>query len=134
MNNGRHQLLLVEEDPTLREVTAFRLELLGYEVKLLSTAEEAIASLLEQLPDVIIVGYSLPGMGGVDLIDRISNDVRTSEVPVMLLSPNADLAYVQRAFNAGADEYLVTPYDPIVLEDKIERLAHAASDGAELTD
>ncbi|MEM1304434.1 MAG: response regulator [Planctomycetota bacterium] len=126
MEKSRQRLLLVEEDPTLRDVTAFRLELLGYDVEQLDSAEQALASLQERLPDVIIVGYSLPGIDGADLIDRISNDVRTSEIPVMFLSPNSDLDDVQRAFNAGADEYLVTPYDPLVLESKIERLAQAA--------
>jgi PleD family two-component response regulator len=43
----------------------------------------------------------------------------------MLLSTNGDLEDVQKAYNAGADEYLVIPYDPIVLESKVERLTSA---------
>ncbi len=123
-------VLLVEEDPTLREVTAFRLELLGYEVVSLDSAEEALTWLQEDLPRLLVIGHFLPGMDGADLIDRLSNDLRTSELPVMYLSPNSDLEDVQRAFNAGADEYLVTPYDPIVLENKVTRLAEAAAAAA----
>jgi PleD family two-component response regulator len=51
--------------------------------------------------------------------------VQTSEVPVMVISTNSDLEDVQKAFNAGADEYLVIPYDPLVLEAKVERLTCA---------
>jgi DNA-binding response OmpR family regulator len=43
----------------------------------------------------------------------------------MFLSTNGDLEDVQKAYNAGADEYLVIPYDPMVLESKVERLATA---------
>ena len=124
---SRKQLLLIEEDPTLRDVTAFRLELVGYRVESVASAEEALSRLYDDPPAVIIVGHSLPGMDGADLIDRISNDVRSSEIPVMFLSPNSDLDDVQRAYNAGADEYLVTPYDPLVLEQKINRLAEASA-------
>ena len=121
-----HTVLLIEQEPTLREVTTFRLELLGYQVVALESAEEALAWLQEELPRLVVVGHFLPGMDGADFIDRLSNDVRTSELPVMYLSPNSELDDVQRAFNAGADEYLVTPYDPIVLEQKVDRLAEAA--------
>jgi response regulator RpfG family c-di-GMP phosphodiesterase len=88
MSEGTPQILLIEEDPTLLEITAFRLD-------------------------------------GIEFINRLSNDVRTSEIPIMILSTKADLDDVQRAYNAGADEYLVIPYDPMVLESKVERLAHA---------
>jgi CheY-like chemotaxis protein len=123
MDEQRTRILLVEEDPTLLELTSFRLELLGYEVVEMESAEDALAWLKNELPDLLIVNQFLPGLDGVELVDRLSNDIRTADVPMMLLSAIADLDSVQRAFNAGADEYLVTPYDPAVLEEKVERLA-----------
>jgi CheY-like chemotaxis protein len=121
------QILLVEEDRTLLEITAFRLELLGYGVVTQQSAERALEWLREQLPTLIIVDQVLPGMDGVEFINRLSNDTRTSEIPIMFLSANADLEDVQRAYNAGADEYLVIPYDPLVLEAKVERLTNATA-------
>ena len=119
------QILLIEGDPTLLEITAFRLELLGYAVETLDTAERALEWLRDKLPALIIVDHVLPGMDGIEFINRLSNDTRTSEVPVMFLSTNGDLEDVQKAYNAGADEYLVIPYDPMVLESKVERLTSA---------
>lgn len=126
MSATKQTVLFIEEDPTLRDVTAFRLELLGFRVISLESGEAALAWLQNELPDLLVVGHFLPGIDGVDLIDRLSNDLSTSELPVMFLSPNSDLDDVQRAYNAGADEYLVTPYDPIVLERKVNRLAEAS--------
>lgn len=125
MADPRPQILLVEEDPTLCEITAFRLELLGYDVVKRQSAEQALEWLQTNLPTLVIVDQFLPGIDGIELLNRLSNDVRTGEVPVMFLSVNSDLDDVQRAYNAGADEYLVTPYDPFVLESKIERLMSA---------
>jgi CheY-like chemotaxis protein len=125
MSDRNPQILFIEEDPILLEVTAFRLELLGYEVVTQDSAERALEWLRDHLPTLIIVDHMLPGMDGAEFINRLSNDTRTSEIPVMFLSTNGDLEDVQRAYNAGADEYLVIPYDPMVLESKVQRLATA---------
>lgn len=124
MSDRQKTILLIEENETLREITQFRLELLGHQVATMSSGEKALTWLADELPDAVVIGHFLPDMDGMELIDRLSNDIRTSEVPVMLLSPNAELDDVQRAFNAGADDYLVTPYDPVMLEQKLKRLTH----------
>src|SRR5215212_1608815 len=124
------RILLIEGDRTLLEITAFRLELLGYEVITLDTAERALEWLRDQLPTLVIVDHVLPGIDGIEFINRLSNDTRTSEIPIMFLSTNGDLEDVQKAYNAGADEYVVIPYDPMVLEAKVERLASAMTQTA----
>ena len=126
MLNQSPQILLIEGDRTLLEITAFRLELLGYQVITLDSAERALEWLKDQLPELVIVDHVLPGIDGIEFINRLSNDTRTSDIPIMFLSTNGDLEDVQKAYNAGADEYLVIPYDPMVLEAKIERLTSAA--------
>lgn len=118
-------ILLIEEEPTLREITSFRLELLGYRVITKVKADEANLVLSEQLPNLVAVGH-VAEMESVEFLNHLSNDPRTSELPVIYLSGNSDLDEVQRAFNAGADEFLVTPYDPLVLESKVEGLLLAA--------
>jgi DNA-binding response OmpR family regulator len=130
MSDQTSQILLIEGDVTLLEVTAFRLELLGYSVVTLETAERALEWLHENLPTLVVVDHVLPGMDGIEFINRLSNDTRTSELPIILLSTNGDLDDVQKAYNAGADDYLVIPYDPIVLEAKVERLASAVTQTA----
>ncbi|WP_197526910.1 response regulator [Pirellulimonas nuda] len=119
------QVLLIEEEPTLREITAFRLELLGYQVTALESADGIVERVSNDRPNAVIVGHFLQGISGLDVLDRLSTDVRTAGAPVMFLSPNSDLEDVQKAFTAGADEYLVTPFDPMVLEKKINRLTTA---------
>jgi CheY-like chemotaxis protein len=126
MRRETAQILLIEEDPLLIEITAFRLELLGYDLVKAESAEKALEWLQDNSPSLVIVDQFLPGMDGIEFLNRISNDVQTSEIPVIYLSVNADLEEVQKAYNAGADEYLVIPYDPTVLEAKVEHLVAAS--------
>lgn len=114
-------LLLVEEEPILREITAFRLELLGYEVVSWEGAHQANVWLQGQLPGLILVGQ-VAETGALEFLNHLSNDQRTSEIPVVFLSGSSDLDEVQKAYNAGADEFLVTPYDPLMLEKKVQGL------------
>jgi DNA-binding response OmpR family regulator len=116
------KILLVEDDRTLAEITEFRLELLGYDVDVVESAAATHAWLGERLPDVVILDLALCGSEGFDLLNKLSNDERTNPVPVLVFSTSGDLDCVQRAYGAGADEYLVTPYDPANLEEKIEKL------------
>jgi len=125
MTNQAPHILLMEEEPTLLDITAFRLELLGYTVTCMETAQEAMLWLKDNLPDLIAVGQ-LTDMKSIEFLNLLSNDPRTSELPMIYVSASADLMEVQQAYNAGADEFLVTPYNPMVLEKKVEGLLIAA--------
>jgi CheY-like chemotaxis protein len=124
MSASSHAILLVEEEPILREVTGFRLELLGYEVVCCEGANQAHAWLQQQLPRLIVVGQ-VAEADPLEFLNQLSNEPRTSEIPVVFLSGSSDLEDVQKAYNAGADEFLVTPYDPQVLENKVHGLMNA---------
>ena len=122
MRSESPRILLVEEEPVLAELTAFRLELLGFDVACVHSAEEALAAVDRQPPDVIVLDLFLPGIDGLELANRLSNDQRTGEIPLLALSADGDLGRVQRAYAAGVNDYLLTPYDPAVLEQKLEKL------------
>ena len=122
MTTDAVQLMLVEDDETLAEITAFRLELLGYGVLQVHTADEVRSLLKEQTPDLIILDLALGGTDGYELTNQIRNDPKTTGIPILAFSSSADLEDVQRAYAAGVSDFLVTPYDPMVLEYKLEQL------------
>ena len=126
MSLQRYTILLVEEEPVLREITTFRLELLGYEVVAWEGANQANEWLQNQLPKLIVVGQ-VAETGPLDFLNQLSNEQRTSQIPVLYLSSSSDLEDVQKAYNAGADEFLVIPYDPMMLEKKVQGLVTATA-------
>lgn len=115
-------LLIVEAEVTLAEVTAFRLELLGFSVQIARSAEEAYLLIEQKKPDLMIVDLKLARASGVALIEQLAAEAETAEIPVIALSLDAELEQVQRAFTAGATDFLVAPYNPAVLEEKVANL------------
>ncbi len=123
------KLLLVQSEPVLAELTSFRLELLGYQIELVQTGGEALSSIQKSLPDLVIVDTSLPDGDGIEWIARVRGEYSADQVPVIVFSLDPSLETVERGFHAGAQDYLITPFDPTVMEEKIEALLanrHAA--------
>ena len=119
-------VLLLEEEPVLADITAFRLELLGYRVTCVHSGEDLLKQLIDQTPDLMIIDTLVPDMNSGELINRITSDSRYGHIPVLVFSVDADLEAVQKAFTAGAKDYLVIPYDPAMLERKVEGLLASA--------
>lgn len=116
------KLLLVQAEPVLAELTSFRLELLGYQIELNSSGNEALASMQKELPDLVIVDTVLPDGDGIEWIARVRAEFGAEQVPIIVFSLDPSLETVERAFHAGAQDYLITPFDPTVMEEKIETL------------
>ena len=114
-------ILLIVDDDTLGEITAFRLELMGYAVTRVSTVEEALSIDETLRPGLTIVDVSLDPDRGMQFVERLASEPPCANSPILLLSGSADLEDVQKAFAAGCRDYLVTPYDPAVLTKKLDR-------------
>lgn len=126
MSAAAKRVLLIEDEPMLAEITAFRLELLGYEPVRAASAAEAFAAVEQSLPDLVLVDTQLGGSTGFEIAEHLKTDTRTAKIPIIALSSSADLDDVQRAFSSGAEEYLVVPFDPAVLEKKLEQVLASA--------
>lgn len=113
-------LLVIEQEPVLAEVTAFRLELLGYSVQIAHTCDQAINLLSSSTPDLVMLDLDMPD--GLVLLERMASQSETSALPKLALSLRDELDLVQKAFAAGATDYLVVPYDPMVMQEKVARL------------
>jgi len=122
MNIAKREVLLVEPEAIVSEVTAFRLELLGYHVICVESAEAAFAKIRESIPDLVITDLVLPGLDGMGFIERLTTDEETSDLRILVLSIDADLSRVQAAYNVGAREFIVVPFHPEVLEEKVGKL------------
>ena len=122
----RRHILLVEPEPVIAEITAFRLELLGHQVNSVESGEQALTTIASQIPDLLITDLVLPGFDGVALIERLTEDQATSDLPIMVLSLDADLSRVQAVVGLGAQDFLVVPFDLEVLQRKVEKLLESA--------
>lgn len=106
---GTH-ILFVDSDREMQMVVSALLKSAGYEVLCADSAEAAFDVLRITRVDLIMLEWSLPGMSGLQLCERIRRDRRLGELPVVFLSTHSSAERVQRAFESGADDYVTKPF------------------------
>ena len=102
------RVLIVEDDPTLRMVIGMVLERDGYEIDEAPHGQAALGLIASRRPDVVVADLRMPVMGGLELIQRLSEDAATADLPVILLSGSAELGDAER----HASAVLAKPFDP----------------------
>ncbi len=115
------RILLVDDEPALRELLRVTFEGASIDVIEAESGEEALALLGAQLPDAVVLDLRMPGIGGADLCRRLRRDEATRELPIVVLS-GGDSAELERACQAGADEVIGKPFSPLELLFVVERL------------
>jgi DNA-binding response OmpR family regulator len=121
-------VLLVEDDPAARQGLEMALRRLGYEVRLAETGEAALDGIGENAVDVVVLDVMLPGVDGFEVCRRLRRD---NDVPVIMLTARDDDFDIVVGLEAGADDYVVKPVEPRVLDARIRavlrRMARAGS-------
>ena len=107
MSDKTTDVLVVEDDATVRNLVATALDLNGYPHEAVDTGTAALTAMAKSLPDVILLDLGLPDMDGVDLIERIRS---WSHVPIIVISARSADEDKIRALDAGADDYLTKPF------------------------
>jgi CheY-like chemotaxis protein len=107
---GRLQVLVVDDDPTLRLVITAALKRDGYRVQEAADGEEALGMIGEQPPDLVLLDLGLPRVDGMAVLRQVRAAEKTSALPVILLTALADLPHTQAGFAAGATDYLTKPF------------------------
>jgi two-component system phosphate regulon response regulator PhoB len=131
-------ILVVEDEPQVQELLAVNLEHAGHRVRRAASAEEAETAIREELPDVLILDWMLPGDSGVNLARRLRADERTRELPILMLTARAMEQDKITGLEAGADDYLTKPFSPRELAARIKavlrrRAPQLADDVVELS-
>lgn len=121
------KVLLIEDDPILRENTAELLELSNYHVETASNGKKGLAKAIELLPDVIVCDIMMPELDGYGVLDGLSNNEQTKFIPFIFLSAKTEHKDVRKGMELGADDYLTKPFEEQELINAIEsRIAKAS--------
>jgi len=113
-------ILVVEDEPQVQELVAVNLEHAGHRVRRAATAGEAVTSIREELPDVLILDWMLPDESGLSLTRRLREDERTRSLPILMLTARAMEQDKISGLEAGADDYLTKPFSPKELAARIK--------------
>ena len=124
------QILLVEDDPDIREVVAFSLSRAGFEVNEVESANHALVQAHKQMPDLVVVDWMLPGMSGRQLVEQLRADSVTEGLPVIMLTAKADESAKLEGFKSGVDDYITKPFSVVELTARVKALLRRSGNTA----
>ncbi len=117
------QALVVDDSRAIRRIIGSMLRKLGYEVHEAEHGAEALVR-LEQIgaPDVMLVDWNMPVMSGIELIKAVRANPIYCDVPIMMVTTETEMERMAQAFVAGANEYVMKPFDEATIIDKLNIL------------
>lgn len=101
------KVLIVEDDPFIRDVTSIKLTEHGYITSVVESGETALTSFEKEIPDVVLLDLDLPDMSGFDVVESMRNDEKLKDVPVIVFSNRDDDEAKEKAAQLGIENYFV---------------------------
>lgn len=117
----KQTLLIIEDNHDVRQLIKSLFDR-HYQVEEAAEGNEGWNLALQLVPDLIISDIMMPGMNGIDLCRKLKKDVRTSHIPVILLTARATVAFKYQGFETGADAYITKPFSPNYLLLRVKNL------------
>ena len=111
--------LVVDDSKVIRKVARHILETLDFEVSEAADGREALDSCMANVPDVILLDWNMPVMSGMDFLRALRDTALATRPKVVFCTTENGMAYIRAAIEAGADEYVMKPFDRETLESKL---------------
>ncbi len=116
------KILVTEDERDIRELIAFTLRFAGYEVVTAENGEEGVQMAAQEMPDMILMDVRMPRMTGYEACAKIKADPRLADIPLVFLSAKGQEAEIRTGLDAGASEYLLKPFGPMELVERVKEL------------
>lgn len=115
--------LVVDDSAAMRHHLSKALQSLGWQVRPASSGTEAL-SVLGSLPrcDLILTDWHMPGMDGVELCRAVRRDAKYRDIKIVMVTSDAVMSAVNEALQAGADDFVMKPFTPQVLSERLEAI------------
>ncbi len=116
------KVLIVEDSPTQLQMTQFFLEQGGYEVISAPCGEEGVSRAGQDKPDLILMDVNMPGIDGWEAACQIKAKEEGKPIPIVMLTDQDKSTDVEKAHEVGATDYIVKPFTPPVLLEKVRKV------------
>jgi len=119
-----YSVLVVEDNTELRNYIVSHLAE-AYNVMEASDGKDGITKAINYLPDLIISDLMMPKMDGMEMCSKIKNDIRTSHIPVIMLTARSMASDIKEGYETGADDYITKPFDSSLLMVRVNNIIQA---------
>jgi diguanylate cyclase (GGDEF)-like protein len=118
-------VLVIEDDQRVGDMLLATLQLEGYSATRAWTGEEGLLAAQRDVPAIMIVDITLPGIDGFAVVEQLRADLKTAHIPIIMLSASHETRHKVRAFECGVDDYLTKPFSVEELLARIRARMHA---------
>jgi len=125
---SKRKILVVDDDPTMVKLINVNLKLNNYSVVEATSGEQALDVLGKEPLDLVVLDIMMPGVDGWEVLKRIRGDNETREMPVILVTAKTQDSDVIRGWELGADEYVIKPFNPLLLVEVIKMVLDRSYD------
>lgn len=122
------KILIVDDEPYILNILDFSLDAEGYRVLQASDGEEALRMAQDQIPDLVIMDVMMPRQDGFETCRRLKEDLRTADIPVVLLTARNSREDRNKGEEVRADGYITKPFSPQRLLDTVQEFLGVISE------
>ncbi|KAF0810887.1 phosphate regulon transcriptional regulatory protein phoB [Alcanivorax sp. S71-1-4] len=126
---SKHKILIVDDEPAIREMVAVALELADFEVLEAENAQQAHEIIVDARPELVLLDWMLPSVSGIELARRLKRDEGTSEIPIIMLTAKSEEDNKIQGLDVGADDYITKPFSTRELISRIKAVLRRTSAG-----
>ncbi len=121
-------ILVVEDEPAIREMIVTTLEMAGFDCLQASDVQNAHLQVVDNRPSLVLLDWQLPnGLSGIDLCRRLKKDELLSEIPIIMLTAKGEEDHKVQGLDAGADDYITKPFSTRELVSRIKAVLRRSS-------
>jgi len=131
MSKNQPLVLVVDDEAAICDMIRFALKKAGIRVNTAYTANEALISINEQRPDIILMDWMMPGVSGIELTRRLRKESLTEDIPIIMLTARVTEDDKVAGLEAGADDYVIKPFSPRELLARINAVLRRSRPGHE---
>ncbi|MDM7849638.1 phosphate regulon transcriptional regulator PhoB [Pseudochrobactrum kiredjianiae] len=121
------RIAVVEDEEAISELLRYNLEAEGYQVDTILRGDDAEIHLRENVPDLLVLDWMLPGVSGIELCRRLRQRAETERLPIIMLTARGEESERVRGLAVGADDYVVKPFSTPELLARIKAMLRRAN-------
>ena len=124
---AKETILVVEDEEDIRELIRYNLEKEGYRIREAGTGEEALSTIHDNLPSLVLLDLMLPELDGLEVCKRIKQESVARHVPIVMLTAKGEESDIVAGLEVGADDYITKPFSPRVLVARVRAVLRRGS-------
>ncbi len=114
--------LIVDDSSIVRRLASKLLEEIGFECAQAEDGQQALDACKIKMPDVMLLDWNMPVMNGIDCMKTLREFPGGEDIKIIFCSTNSEMGQIQEALEAGADEYIMKPFDRDILKTKFRQV------------